>query len=115
MASQPGTGPAQPETNAATTSEQLLVDLVIVSPSVAVPQPLRFPGTPASITIKQLKAKIRETVALHPTEENQRLIHRGRALVRDADTLLEILGAEAVSNYSLPPPTSCWQGPSLMI
>jgi hypothetical protein len=36
-------------------------------------------------------------VALRPADENQRLIHRGRALVREGDTLLDILGAEAVS------------------
>ncbi|KAH8174293.1 peroxisomal membrane anchor protein (Pex14p) conserved region domain-containing protein [Sarocladium implicatum] len=97
MASEPGTSPAQPDSNAAKSAGQIIVDLVIVSPSVAVPQPLRFPGTPASTTIKELKAKIRDAVALHPAEENQRLIHRGRALVRDGDTLLEILSAEAIA------------------
>jgi len=97
MASEPETRPTQPESDAEARSDQPIVDLVIVSPSVGVPQPLRFPGTPASTTIKQVKTKIRDAVALRPADENQRLIHRGRALVREGDTLLDILGAEAVS------------------
>lgn len=95
--------PAQPESNTTSNSDQPIVDLVMVSPSVGVPQPLRFPGTPARTTIQELKTKIRETLAVHPAEENQRLIYRGRALVRDGDTLLEVLGADAVSTVKLRP------------
>lgn len=105
MASEPGTLPAQPDSNTAKSTGQIIVDLVIVSPSVAVPQPLRFPGTLASTTIKELKGKIRDGVPLHPAEDSQRLIHRGRALVRDGDTLLDVLGADAVSiTRALPTP-----------
>ncbi len=73
------------------------VNLQIVSPSVGVNRPLLFPGTLASTTIRQLKEKIRETLPLRPADEHQRLIHRGRALMRDSDTLLDVFGAEAVS------------------
>ncbi|KAF4582967.1 Ubiquitin family protein [Ophiocordyceps camponoti-floridani] len=77
-------------------AEQLLVNLQVVSPSVGVNRPLLFPDLPATTTIKLLKDKIRQTLPLRPTDENQRLIHRGRALVRDADSLLDVFGAEAL-------------------
>lgn len=80
------------------TPDQLTVNLQVVSPSVGISRPLLFPGIAASTTVKQLKEKIRQSVASRPADENQRLIHRGRAIVRETDTLLEIFGAEAVSN-----------------
>ncbi|PHH78939.1 hypothetical protein CDD80_5971 [Ophiocordyceps camponoti-rufipedis] len=77
-------------------AEQLLVNLQVVSPSVGVNRPLLFPDLPAATTIKLLKDKIRQTLPLRPTDENQRLIHRGRALVRDSDSLLDVFGVEAL-------------------
>lgn len=79
-------------------SGEPMVNVQIVSPSVGVNRPLLFPGTPASTTIKQLKEKIREALPLRPADEHQRLIHRGRALMRDSDSLLDVLGAESVSS-----------------
>ncbi|KAK3175786.1 hypothetical protein K4F52_009997 [Lecanicillium sp. MT-2017a] len=76
-------------------SGEPVVNVQIVSPSVGVNRPLLFPGTPASTTIKQLKEKIREALPLRPADEHQRLIHRGRALMRDSDSLLDVLGAES--------------------
>lgn len=78
-------------------SDTLVVNLQIVSPSVGVNRPLLFPELPAATTIKQLKEKIRNALPVRPPDENQRLIHRGRALLREADTLLDIFGAESVS------------------
>ncbi|KAF4121811.1 Conserved fungal protein [Geosmithia morbida] len=72
--------------------DQLCVNLQVVSPSVGVTRPLIFPGLPASTTLKQLKEKIRQALPFRPTDENQRLIARGRALLRDTDTLLDVLG-----------------------
>lgn len=77
--------------------DQLTVNLQVVSPSVGVNRPLIFPGLAATTTVQQLKHKIRETLPLRPADENQRLIHRGRAIVRETDTLLTIFGADAVS------------------
>lgn len=94
MASEPSNSQAQaggPEA-----PEELAVNLQIVSPSVGVNRPLLFPELPAVMTIKQLKERIRQSLPLRPADENQRLIHRGRALLRDSDTLLDIFGADAV-------------------
>ncbi|KJZ79352.1 hypothetical protein HIM_01503 [Hirsutella minnesotensis 3608] len=76
--------------------EQLVVNLQVVSPSVGVNRPLLFPDLPATTTIKLLKDKIRQTLPLRPADENQRLIHRGRALVRDSDSLLDVFGADTL-------------------
>ncbi|RCI13730.1 hypothetical protein L249_8175 [Ophiocordyceps polyrhachis-furcata BCC 54312] len=76
--------------------EHLVVNLQVVSPSVGVNRPLLFPDLPATTTIKRLKDKIRQTLPLRPSDENQRLIHRGRALLRESDSLLDIFGADAL-------------------
>lgn len=78
-------------------SDEPVVNLQIVSPSVGVTRALMFPGLPATTTIKQLKDKIRDTLPLKPAGENQRLIYRGRAILRETDTLLDIFGADTVS------------------
>ncbi|KAL2268522.1 hypothetical protein VTJ83DRAFT_3368 [Remersonia thermophila] len=73
----------------------LSVNLQIISPSAGVGN-LRFPDLPATTTLQQLKHRIRESVASRPADEHQRLIHRGRMLARDTDTLLDIFGEEAI-------------------
>lgn len=79
-----------------TPPDQLTVNLQVVSPSVGVSRPLLFPDLDASATIKQLKEKIRQMLPLRPADDHQRLIHRGRALVRETDTLLDVFGEDAV-------------------
>ncbi|KAG9250407.1 ubiquitin family protein [Emericellopsis atlantica] len=81
---------------AAAPASELAVKLQVISPSVGVNRPLLFPGLPASTTVKALKAKIRDALPLQPPDEYQRLIHRGRALVRDTETLLEIFGEDTI-------------------
>lgn len=76
------------------------VNLQVLSPSVGVNRPLMFPGLSSSMTIKQLKEKIRESLPLRPSDENQRLIYRGRALLHETDTLLDVIGADVVSLLS---------------
>ncbi|KAM3452991.1 hypothetical protein MY3296_004094 [Beauveria thailandica] len=76
--------------------EQTNINLQIVSPSAGVNRPLQFPATPTSTTIKALKGLIRDSLPLRPADSNQRLIYRGKALLREEATLLDILGAEAV-------------------
>ncbi|KAF4982032.1 hypothetical protein FZEAL_2282 [Fusarium zealandicum] len=99
MASKPPTTrPDDDGTTVASSVEEQTVSLQIVSPSVGVNRPLLFPGLPATTTVKQLKDKIRQTLPLRPADEHQRLIHRGRAIVRDMDTLLDIFGADAIRN-----------------
>ncbi|UNI24430.1 hypothetical protein JDV02_010174 [Purpureocillium takamizusanense] len=79
-----------------TPPEQLVVNLQVVSPSVGVNRPLLFPDLPSTTTIKQLKHRIRDALPLRPADENQRLIHRGRALLRDSESLLDIFGADVL-------------------
>lgn len=74
------------------------INLQIVSPSVGVTRPLQFPATSISTTIKELKGMIRDALPIRPPNEHQRLIYRGKALTRDGDSLLEILGAESVGS-----------------
>lgn len=76
--------------------QNVAINLKIVSPSVSVTKPLHFQQLPASMTLKQLKAKIRDELPLKPRDEDQRLIHRGKALVRETDTLLDVFGLDAV-------------------
>lgn len=71
-------------------------NLQVVSPSASVNRPLSFPGIAASTTVRQLKEKIRNAVEVRPADNQQRLIHRGRLLARDDETLENILGTEAV-------------------
>ncbi|KAH8908812.1 hypothetical protein BR93DRAFT_506839 [Coniochaeta sp. PMI_546] len=86
---EPGATPAQGDTPSS-------FNLQIVSPSASVSRPLVFASIPASTTIRQLKEKIRNAVATRPADDQQRLIHRGRLLARDEETLENILGAEAI-------------------
>lgn len=105
MASEPPSSRPD-DSSPGSSADQLTVNLQVVSPSVGVNRPLMFPGLAATTTVKQLKDKIRETLPLRPADENQRLIHRGRAIVRETDTLLDIFGADAVSIPS-PSHVSC--------
>ena len=93
------TAPVQPagleEQNAA-----LLVNLQVVSPSAGV-NTMAFTGLPASTTLRQVKEKIRELLASRPVDNQQRLIHRGRLLDRDTDTLLDVFGSDLVSGSPL--------------
>lgn len=97
-------GPSEPQPTEATgmgAPEELAVNLQILSPSVGVNRPLLFPDLPAVTTIKQLKDRIRQALPLRPADENQRLIHRGRALLRESDSLLDVFGADAVRTASV--------------
>lgn len=72
-------------------------NLVIVSPSAGVTGPLRFPHLPAATSVKELKAKIRDVLPSKPADDSQRLIHRGRMLASETETMMDIFGAETVS------------------
>jgi hypothetical protein len=71
--------------------------LQIISPSVNVPQPLNFTDIEATTTVRQLKEKIRNALDTKPSDASQRLIHRGRLLSKDDDTMLVVFGDDAVS------------------
>ncbi|TVY21822.1 hypothetical protein LARI1_G000232 [Lachnellula arida] len=78
--------------------EPLSFTLIIVSPSVGVSSPLTFTSLPATTTVSQLKAKIRDSTTSKPANDRQRLIYRGRLLGREAETMLEVFGQETLRN-----------------
>lgn len=102
MASEPSVDEPQSSSNNGSIVDELTVNLQVLSPSVGVNRPLLFPSLSASTTVKQLKEKIRQTLPLRPADDNQRLIHRGRAIVRESDTLEDIFGEDAVSSSHHP-------------
>ncbi|KAI3398667.1 hypothetical protein diail_8854 [Diaporthe ilicicola] len=77
----------------------LAVNISVISPSLAVNAPLDFTGLPASTTIGQLKEKIREVLDAKPANEQQRLIHQGKLLNRESETLLDIFGEQKVLHF----------------
>lgn len=81
--------------------------LQIISPSIGVTSPLSFPLLPTTTTVKQLKAKIRDALPSKPVDESQRLIHRGRMLAKETETMLEVFGQETVNNSYLPSQRAC--------
>lgn len=81
--------------SASSAAESSQFTLQVLSPSVNVPQPL-FLELPVTTTVKQLKERIRASVDTKPADDAQRVIHRGRLLTRDSETMLELFGEEPV-------------------
>ncbi|EAA32234.2 hypothetical protein GE21DRAFT_7256 [Neurospora crassa] len=84
--------PTAPETTGE--DAPLLVNIHFVSPSEGVPDDLDFQGLPAATTVGQLKDKIRDVLPMHPAHDEQRIIHQGRLLARESDTLLDVFGED---------------------
>lgn len=61
--------------------------------------PLSFSSLPATTTVSELKAKIRDALPSRP--DHQRLIYRGRLISRETDTMLDVFGQEAVCQATL--------------
>ncbi|KAI0397334.1 hypothetical protein F5Y17DRAFT_393036 [Xylariaceae sp. FL0594] len=92
MASEPSNlrpGPA--EAAATTDANTFTLQLKMPSDGVLVIEDLHF-----TTTIKELKARIRNASDKKPSDEVQRLIHRGRLLSRENETMLELFGEEAL-------------------
>lgn len=70
------------------------VNISIISPSLAVNAPLNFSGLAASTTVGQLKEKVREALDAKPANDQQRLIHQGKLLNRESETLLDVFGEQ---------------------
>ena len=70
--------------------------LHILSPSSEVPDKLTFPAIPVTTTVGELKNKIQDAIATKPSPGRQRLIYRGKALVKATDTMKDVFGQEAV-------------------
>ncbi|KAI0845546.1 hypothetical protein F5Y00DRAFT_246132 [Daldinia vernicosa] len=85
-----------PPANSPADSNSETFTLQILSPSVGIPQPLALQKLPIGTTVKQLKERIRDVVSTKPADQAQRLIHRGRLLARDNETMTDIFGQEAL-------------------
>ncbi|KAI1129474.1 hypothetical protein F5Y10DRAFT_238340 [Nemania abortiva] len=81
--------------SASTAPEPGHFTLQILSPSINVPQPLCL-SLPVTTTVRQLKERIRSCVISKPPDDAQRLIHRGRLLARDSETMQELFGEESL-------------------
>lgn len=100
------------------TADPLTVNLHVTGPALGSGGgSIIFTALPAAINIRQLKEQIRERLAGRPAPESQRLIYRGRPLMRDSETLLQIFGSETVgSKICYLSTTFClfFPGPSVM-
>ncbi len=76
--------------------DQPTVNLKILSPSPELEAGVSFAHLPAATTVKELRARIRDAVPSKPATERMRLIYRGRVVANDADTLLQVFGADCV-------------------
>ncbi|KAI0119937.1 hypothetical protein GGR51DRAFT_495623 [Nemania sp. FL0031] len=86
---------SDPISSASTASEPGHFTLQILSPSINVPQPLCM-SLPVTTTVRQLKERIRRSISTQPPDDAQRLIHRGRLLARDSETMQELFGEESL-------------------
>lgn len=84
--------------SSATPQDDMSVNISIVSPSTSVNAPLHFPNLPPSTTVAQVKQRIRDALDLKPSNEQQRLIHQGKLLSREEQTLLDVFGEQKVIN-----------------
>ena len=77
-------------------SEQVLIDLKVLSPSTEVNGDLFFANIPAVTTVGELKIKIRDEIATRPAVERMRLIYRGRVMATDTDSMFDVFGRDNV-------------------
>ena len=89
---------SDPSTSGAPEGDQepLKFTLQIMSPSHGVPQPMIIQSLPATATVKELKHRLRNVLEARPSDQSQRLIHRGRLLAREEETMLNVFGEETV-------------------
>lgn len=72
------------------------INLKVLSPSTEVPGDLSFADIPAATTVKDLRLRIQGEITSKPATDRMRLIYRGRVVVNDTDTLLDVFGVENV-------------------
>ncbi|KAJ8127001.1 hypothetical protein O1611_g6637 [Lasiodiplodia mahajangana] len=90
-----GCNMSDPTFSASTAPEPGHFTLQVLSPSINVPQPLCL-DLPVSTTVRQLKERLRSCINTKPPDDAQRLIHRGRLLARDSETMQELFGEESL-------------------
>ena len=73
------------------------IQLNVLSPSVGVPNKLSFADIPTSTTVGKLKEMICARASSNPSPAKQRLIYRGRPLVREEMKLVDVFTQDTVS------------------
>lgn len=89
-------GPSTEDSPLVSRSAGQTILLHVLSPSIEIPHKLIFSDVPTSTTVAELKTRICNAVPSRPASERQRLIYRGKALVKDGATLSEIFSQETV-------------------
>ncbi|KAH6669130.1 hypothetical protein F5X68DRAFT_265240 [Plectosphaerella plurivora] len=87
-----------PETNApdAPDATGINVDLNIISPNATVLlRPLTF-ELPSNTSIRAVKRRIRQKLPMRPTDDQQRLIYKGRSLENEDQTLEQVIGIDTI-------------------
>lgn len=88
--------PGSTPTKAPMSQSQATISVQILSPSPEIPSPLLLSSLSPETTVADLKLEIQSRVATRPEPLRQRLIHGGRMLARDLETLRDIFGESAV-------------------
>ena len=73
------------------------LSLRILSPAVELSHGLDMADVPVDTTIGSLKSKLTDLLPSNPTPDRMRLIHFGRLLANDNDTLAQIFGEAAIT------------------
>ncbi|GME25074.1 hypothetical protein GTA08_BOTSDO07324 [Neofusicoccum parvum] len=71
------------------------VDVRVLSPSPEADGGINFAALPASTTIAELKAKIKDALPSHPAPDRMRIIYLGRVVMNDT-TLGTVFGPSEV-------------------
>ena len=83
--------------NAKNEGQSANIDLRILSPSTEVDRELFFQALSVTTTIAQLKDRIQKSIPSSPAIHRQRLIFRGKVVMRDDATLIDVFGKDTVS------------------
>jgi hypothetical protein len=75
--------------------ESQSIPIHVLSPTSGIPSHMNF-RLPLTATIADLKLMILDAAPTKPQPDRQRLIYRGRPLIRDEEKLVDILGNTVV-------------------
>ncbi|KAI9791391.1 MAG: hypothetical protein M1816_003958 [Peltula sp. TS41687] len=74
------------------------ISIRLHSPSSEVPNPFTLTFIPVATTVRELKSRIRDALPSKPELDRQRLIHRGRMLGNENETMVHVFGQAALDD-----------------
>ncbi|KAI9705207.1 MAG: hypothetical protein M1820_005354 [Bogoriella megaspora] len=77
-------------------TSQNTITIKILSPSPEIRNGIVLSPLSTSTTVGQVKQQLRERISSRPPNERQRLIYRGRVMMDESQTLLNVFGEDAV-------------------